>query len=218
MTLVLSSRPTSNCSSSSLKPLSLRWGSNSSGTCTHLPDRETSGRNLPVLMAAMTLTSSFRLPARASREYLVLLRSLSASRGNPEVFWPFLQHLPCSTKTMQLLSRSVPPHWWGALCLRNFEQDLLNRPLPRWVRARAPRRLQNRLVYGARARTHFDLIFGDQGVCSKGPVQNFLDFGNSMTMQELTQPYRRLRCLQLACAPASTQHWRWHERQARPSS
>ena len=67
VTLVLSSRPTSNCSSSSLKPLSLRWGSNSSGTCTHLPDRETSGRNLPALMAVMTLTSSLRLPARASR-------------------------------------------------------------------------------------------------------------------------------------------------------
>ena len=36
----------------------------------------------------------------------------------------------------------------------NFEQDL-----PRWVRARAPKRLQNRLVYGARARTHLEFYF-----------------------------------------------------------
>ena len=76
--------------------------------------------------------------------------------------------------------------FWFDENLRNFEQDLLNRPLPRWVRARAPRRLQNRLVYGARARTHFDLIFRDQGVCSKGPVQNFLEKMNLMSSFEFT--------------------------------
>ena len=52
--------------------------------------------------------------------------------------------------------------------LRNFKQDLLNRPLPRWARK------SFKIDRFTRMRGPI-LSFGGEGVCSKGPVQNFLE-------------------------------------------
>ena len=73
--------------------------------------------------------------------------------------------------------REIP----STLCLRNLKRDLLNRPHPSRKFNLGPRaRLKLSILGPSAARARGPMSsFGFRGVCSKGPVKNFLDYGMS---------------------------------------